>query len=175
MHAFPPFSAIAACLDKIEQDQVTGVLLVPIWQTQPWFIILLHLLVDNPAPLPQSNQLLIQPHNHALHPLRKQLRLMACKLSICDKGLDLLVSPQDKGLTYTTINTARSAISAVAVPKNNMTIGNHSLVSIFMKGVCKGSPPTPRYRSTWDVQPVLSYLSSLNPPEKLDSLSSWSC
>ena len=37
-----------------------------------------------------------------------------------------------------------------------------------MKGVYKASPPTPRYQSTWDVQPVLTYLSSLNPPEKLD-------
>ena len=36
-YAFPPFSVIAACLQKIEQDQATGVLLVPIWWTQPWF------------------------------------------------------------------------------------------------------------------------------------------
>ena len=46
--AFPPFSVIAACLQKIDQDQAPGVLLVPIWQTQPWFTTLLHLLVDYP-------------------------------------------------------------------------------------------------------------------------------
>ena len=80
-YAFPPFSVIAACLQKIEQDQSTGVLLVPVWQTQPWFTPLLHLLVDNPVLLPQSTHLLTQPHNHALHPLRRQLRLMACMLS----------------------------------------------------------------------------------------------
>ena len=80
-YAFPPFSVIAACLQKIEQDQATGVLVVPIWQTQPWFTTLLHLLVDYPLRLPQSNHLLTQPHNGALHPLRKQLKLMACKLS----------------------------------------------------------------------------------------------
>ena len=80
-YAFPPFSVIAACLQKIEQDQATGVLLVPVWQTQPWFTPLLHLLVDNPVLLPQSTHLLTQPHNHALHPLRRQLRLMACMLS----------------------------------------------------------------------------------------------
>ena len=217
-YAFPPFSVIAACLQKIEQDQATGVLLVPVWQTQPWFTPLLHLLVDNPVLLPHSRCLLTQPHNHALHPLRNQLKLMACKLSreslqqrsVSDKAtaiilkswsdgtqkqyrpyikqwidfcskwkadpynppltavLDFLVSLHDKGLTYTTINTARSAISAVAVPTNNMTIGSHPLVSRFMKGVYKASPPTPRYQSTWDLQPVLTYLSSLNPPEKLD-------
>ena len=42
-YAFPPFSVIAACLQKIDQDQATGVLVVPIWQTQPWFTTLLHL------------------------------------------------------------------------------------------------------------------------------------
>ena len=47
-------------------------------------------------------------------------------------------------------------------------MGSHPLVSRFMKGVYKDSPPTPRYRSTWDVKPVLTYLSSLHPPEKLD-------
>ena len=80
-YAFPPFSVIAACLQKIEQDQATGVLLVPVWQTQPWFTPLLHLLVENPVLFPQSRCLLTQPHNHALHPLRNQLKLMACKLS----------------------------------------------------------------------------------------------
>ena len=80
-YAFPSFSVITACLQKIEQDQAAGVLLVPVWQTQPWFTPLLHLLVDNPVLLPQSTHLLTQPHNHVLHPLWKQLRLIACKLS----------------------------------------------------------------------------------------------
>ena len=37
-----------------------------------------------------------------------------------------------------------------------------------MKGIYKGSPPTPCYQSTWDVQPVLTYLASINPVDKLD-------
>ena len=82
--------------------------------------------------------------------------------------LDFLVTLHDKGLSYTKINTARSAISAFTVPKNNIAIGKHPLISRFMKGVYKGSPPTPRYQSTWDVQPVLTYLSSLHPVEKLE-------
>ena len=65
-YAFPPFSVIAASLQKIEQDQATGVLVVPIWQTQPWCTTLLHLLVDYPLCLPQSDHLLMEPHNGAL-------------------------------------------------------------------------------------------------------------
>lgn len=45
-YAFPPFSVIAACLQK--KDKATGVLVVPIWPTQPWFTTLLHLLLDYP-------------------------------------------------------------------------------------------------------------------------------
>ena len=80
-YAFPPFSLIATCLQKIEQDQATGVILVPFWQTQPWFTTLLHLLIDNPVFLPRLDHLLTQPHNSVLHPLHKQLKLMACKVS----------------------------------------------------------------------------------------------
>ena len=80
-YAFPPFSVIATCLQKIEQDQAMGVIIVPLWQTQPWFTTLLHLLVANPVLLPQSDCLLKQPYSNVLHPLRKQLRLMACKVS----------------------------------------------------------------------------------------------
>jgi len=48
-YAFPPFSVIVACLQKIDQDQAYGALVVPIWQTQPWFTTLLHLLEDVPC------------------------------------------------------------------------------------------------------------------------------
>ena len=37
-----------------------------------------------------------------------------------------------------------------------------------MISVFKGSPPTPRYPSTWDVKPALTYLSSLHPVIQTD-------
>ena len=80
-YCFPPFSVIASCLQKIEFHEATGVILIPLWQTQPWFTTLLHLLIDRPLLLPQSNNLLTQPHSGALHPLRKRLRLLACRVS----------------------------------------------------------------------------------------------
>ena len=82
--------------------------------------------------------------------------------------LDFLVNLHEKGLSYTTSNTARSDISAITLSEDKDTIGCHPLVSRFMKGIYKGSPPTPRYQSTWDVQPVLTYLASINPVDKLD-------
>ena len=47
-------------------------------------------------------------------------------------------------------------------------IGSHPIVSRFMKGTYEHASPTPPYQSTWDGQPVLSYLSGLSPTEKLD-------
>ena len=72
--------------------------------------------------------------------------------------LDFLVTLHDKGLKYSTLNTAKSAISAVILPTNNHTIGTHALVSRFMSGIYKSNPLTPRYHTTWKVQTVLTYL-----------------
>ena len=36
-YAFPPFSLIARCVQKITRDKAKGILIVPLWQTQPWF------------------------------------------------------------------------------------------------------------------------------------------
>ena len=79
-YCLPPFSVIASCLQKIEFQEATGVILIPLWQTQPWFTTLLYLLIDIPL-LPQSTNVLTQTHSGALHPLRKRLRLLACRIS----------------------------------------------------------------------------------------------
>ena len=38
-YAFPPFSLIPRCPQKIQQDKGKGILIVPVWPTQPWFPI----------------------------------------------------------------------------------------------------------------------------------------
>ena len=78
-YAFPPFSVIANCLQKIQKDQSTELLIAPLWTTQPWFTPLLNHLTDHPLVLPQSDTLLVQPHSNAIHPLSKRLQLKACK------------------------------------------------------------------------------------------------
>ena len=74
--------------------------------------------------------------------------------------LDFLTELHEKGLAYTALNTARSAISVFIIPEKISSIGSHPTVTKFMKGVNKSTPPTPRYKTTWDVQVVLTYLSS---------------
>jgi hypothetical protein len=71
--------------------------------------------------------------------------------------LDFLANLHEKGLKYTTSNVARRAVSTIVIPSTYGTIANHLIVSRFMKGIYESSPPNPRYRSTWDVQPGLTY------------------
>ena len=81
-YAFPPFSLINRVLQKIEQDQTYGFIIVPLWKTQVWFPRLLRLLVDIPLILPKSKTMLTLPSNQqTVHPLHKKLTLLACKLS----------------------------------------------------------------------------------------------
>jgi hypothetical protein len=68
----------------------------------------------------------------------------------------------DSGLSYSAINTARSALSALcSAKKADYTIGSHPTVVRFMKGIFELKTPTPRYNLTWDVSLVLTYLKSL--------------
>ena len=81
-YAFPPFSLINRVLQKVEQDQSQGIIIVPMWNTQVWFPRLLHLLIDFPITLLKGPRTLLLPFNRdQAHPLHKKLTLLACKLS----------------------------------------------------------------------------------------------
>lgn len=74
--------------------------------------------------------------------------------------LAYLTSLYDKGLGYSSINTARSAISSFLHVCGNFNIHDNGRVSRFMKGVFNDRPALPRYKTTWDVGTVLCYLKS---------------
>ena len=55
-------------------------------------------------------------------------------------GIDFLATLFSPGLGYSAINTARSALSSVMVPPNNITFGSHPLVVRFVKAVFELNP-----------------------------------
>ena len=63
--------------------------------------------------------------------------------------------------SYSALNTARSALSAILPTKDGMTVGKQPLIQRLMKGMFRSRPSLPRYTVTYDVQIVLSYLESL--------------
>lgn len=80
-YAFPPFSLITKCLNKIETDRAEGIMIIPNWPTQPWFSRMLDLLVAEPLIFPNRRDVLVQPTTGEYHPLHNHLCLLACRLS----------------------------------------------------------------------------------------------
>ena len=71
-------------------------------------------------------------------------------------------------MSYSTLNSYRSALSSTLCPCDGTTVGCDPLVSRLLKGICNLRPPLPRYSSTWDVSVLTQYLGTLFP---LNSLS----
>ena len=68
-----------------------------------------------------------------------------------ENGIEFLTSLFNKGLGYSAINTARSALSTVITVPNYATFGTHPLVTRFLKGVFEMKPSLPRYAVVWDI------------------------
>ena len=67
----------------------------------------------------------------------------------------------DSGCSYSSVNGARCAISKYHVGFNGISAGSHKLVSMAVKSVFKQRPPLPKYKTTYDISVVFTYLQSL--------------
>ena len=83
------------------------------------------------------------------------------------QALEFLLELFKKGLGYSSLNTARCALSCIITPNNTGSFGSKPLVVRFLKGVYESRPSVPRYVETWDVTVVLKFLATLHPPSKL--------
>ncbi|XP_068707939.1 uncharacterized protein [Montipora foliosa] len=82
--------------------------------------------------------------------------------------LNFLADCFGEGLSYSTLNSYRSALSSTLCPRDGTTVGCDPLVSRLLKEIYNLRPPLPRYSSTWDVSVLTQYLGTLFP---LNSLS----
>ena len=218
-YAFPPFSLIGRCLEKIHANQAEGILIVPQWMSQSWYPKLLRLLVEVPIVIQPKKDLLVLLGTQQLHPLWEKLTLLACHLSgnstktevflrktndiimhswrdlshkqydvhirkwilFCSArkidpiytnitdALEFLATMFDQKLSYSSINSARSALSTILQTSSNCnyTFGEHPEIKRFMKGVYQNTPPMPRYNKTWDDNVVLQYLRGMGKATEL--------
>ena len=81
--------------------------------------------------------------------------------------LDFLTALYDTGLGYSSLNTARGALSALGIKIDGTLVGAHVTVVRFMKGVYNLRPSKPRYSGTWDVSLVLQQLRKWSPVKLL--------
>lgn len=80
---------------------------------------------------------------------------------------DFLSTLFDRGLGYSTINTAKSAISNIANIEGK-PIGEHRTIKRYMKGIFNLKPALPKNNVTWDPQILLSHIKTLSPVATLN-------
>ena len=84
-----------------------------------------------------------------------------------EEGINFLAELFEKGLGYSALNTARSALSSIITLSSNISFGTHPLVCRFLKGVFESRPSLPRHNIIWDVRIVLDYLKTFQTAETL--------
>ena len=76
-------------------------------------------------------------------------------------GIEFLTVLHEQGLSYNTINAARSTLSQYLHIQGlpiEADFGKHAVTTKFMKGIFKLNPPKPKNVVTWDVKLVLDVL-----------------
>ena len=73
-------------------------------------------------------------------------------------AIDFLASSYHQGLSFSSINTARSALSCFcSLQGHDVVFGQLPLVKRFMKGVFQLRPSLPKHHSIWDVKSVFDF------------------
>ena len=207
-YAFPPFSCISRCLQKINLEKATGIIMVPRWTTQPFYSVLLRMLVRDPIVIKKNRNNLVMPAQPSMKAkIARKSDLLICLVSgktyitaglpeatvqiimsswrtstknkyniylnkwidYCStRDIDPFNATIKDGLCfltyrfecengYSSINSARSALSAILPTCDGIPFGKQHLVSKFCRGVFQLRPSLPRYAFTWDTGKLLSY------------------
>ena len=81
-YCFPPFSCVLKAVQKVKREKAIRILVVPKWPTQPWYPLLISLLVKPPVVLlPSPTHLSLPVYPKEKHPLHKKMTLLICLLS----------------------------------------------------------------------------------------------
>ena len=75
--------------------------------------------------------------------------------------VDFLTELFNVGLSYSALNTARSALSTFLWNGAGVTVGKYAIIKKFLKGTFELRPSVPKYEEIWDVKIVLDYLKFL--------------
>ena len=78
-----------------------------------------------------------------------------------NNALQFLHTLYELNLSYSTINTPRSALSTIIKMEGSETFRTHPVVSRYLKGIFLNRKPVPKYNCVWDVIKVLRYLKTL--------------
>ena len=72
----------------------------------------------------------------------------------------LLYGSFRSGVGYSVMNTARSSLSTF-INTDGVPVGQHPVITRFMKGIFNIKPALPKYKFTWHVGIVITYISKI--------------
>ncbi|CAH2098732.1 unnamed protein product [Euphydryas editha] len=81
-YAFPPFTLILRCLQKIVNDEACGILVFPCWPSQPWFPLARELISSDIMYFKADTNLTHSHSSQLSRPLHSHLTLAAARLSV---------------------------------------------------------------------------------------------
>ena len=80
-YAFPPFSCISRCLQKVKVDKAEGIIVVPRWPTQPYYPVLLK-MSKMTLTIPKNPLNLVMPNQpHLVSDIAKKATFLASLIS----------------------------------------------------------------------------------------------
>ncbi|KAJ8034638.1 hypothetical protein HOLleu_21560 [Holothuria leucospilota] len=165
-YAFPPFCLIPRCLQKIINDGGQGIMVVVCGPLLTTGLTLSTIRLISASWRPSTKK------QYAVH-INKwkkfcHLKGVNDRVSDVNHVLEFLSDLFNKeNLSYSSINSARSALASYLILNDKFTIGDHPLISRLLKGIFNLRPPMPRYQETWDVKVVFRYLRTLSPASRL--------
>ena len=120
---FPPFSPslIAKVLQKLHQDNATGLVVLPNWATQPWFPTAMNSLAVHLRVLPKHQCELQLPE--IIDPLQGRLELLICLLS----GMPCKVKDYQNSLLQSSYLPGGTALDSNTAPTSNS--GRHIVLN----------------------------------------------
>ena len=65
------------------------------------------------------------------------------------------------GVGYSVMNTARSSLSTF-INIDGLPVSQYQVITRFMKGILNIKPALPKYKFTWDVGIVITYISKID-------------
>ena len=83
-------------------------------------------------------------------------------------AVQFLTSLYEHGLSYSCINTARSALSCIfQLTNNDNSFGDLPIVRRFMRGIFQLRPALPKYNAVWNVHKVFDFIRSCQTIDQL--------
>ena len=84
-YAFPPFSCISKCFQKIKTDKAEGILVIPYWPTQPFYSKKMKMTQGLPLIVPANTENLAYSNDSkSLSTVAAKTELMVCHVPWID-------------------------------------------------------------------------------------------